>query len=218
MNGLREGHAPDGASLRLIWADPASLTENPAQWRIHLERQRAALEGVLAEVGWAGAALYNEATGHLVDGHLRRSLAVAAGDAIPVLVGRWTEEQERLLLATFDPIGAMAERDDGLLTDLLEQIRSADPDAGAIVDEVLGLLGIEQGATAFFDGAGDADAVKAPNLDVLLRGFHFALPPELAVEADAALASALGAVTDDCDSRLTRMSLAFLEICRGYVR
>jgi hypothetical protein len=79
--------------LRLEWLSPAELAENPANWRRHPEGQRAALEGILDEVGWAGACLYNERTRRLVDGHLRRKVGKARGDdKIPVLIGNWTEE------------------------------------------------------------------------------------------------------------------------------
>ncbi len=111
-------------NLRLEWIDPLSLSPNPLNWRRHPSAQRAALEDVLAQVGWAGVLLYNEQTGHLIDGHLRQEIALDKGDgSVPVLVGNWTEEQERLILATLDPIAAMAEKNGKPLTELLEAIR-----------------------------------------------------------------------------------------------
>src|SRR3990172_1303597 len=87
--------------LRLEWRRASELTENPQNWRRHPRQQTVALETALREVGWAGALLYNEVTGRLIDGHLRREVA---GDAeVPVLIGSWTEEQERLILASLDP-------------------------------------------------------------------------------------------------------------------
>jgi len=53
--------------LRLEWRTPKELDDNPANWRTHPENQAAGLDGLLSEVGWAGAALYNEKTGRLVD-------------------------------------------------------------------------------------------------------------------------------------------------------
>src|SRR5262245_38800219 len=98
---------PD-APLRLEWADPATLAEHPKNWRRHPDAQLGALSDVLAEVGWAGALLYNERTGRLIDGHARRKVAQAQGaDRVPVLVGSWDEETEAKILATLDPVGAM---------------------------------------------------------------------------------------------------------------
>lgn len=58
--------------LRRIRAD--QLRPNPRNWRSHPQRQRDALRGVLAEIGYADALLARElADGslELVDGHLR---------------------------------------------------------------------------------------------------------------------------------------------------
>ncbi len=53
---------------------------------------------MLNEVGWAGALLYNETTGRFIDGHARKK--VSKGKKVPVLIGKWTEEQERKILLT----------------------------------------------------------------------------------------------------------------------
>ena len=103
--------APD-APLRLEWRSPAELAENPRNWRRHPESQIAALQGIIAEVGWAGACLFNERTGRLIDGHARKKVALDQGaDRVPVLVGDWSEEDEAKILATLDPLAAMAEGD-----------------------------------------------------------------------------------------------------------
>ena len=104
--------------LRLEWLTAKELADNPANWRRHPSAQSNALEGVMAEVGWAGALLYNEATGRLIDGHLRKK--VSKGQKMPVLIGSWTEEQERKILLTLDPIAAMADRDQDQLLSLLQ--------------------------------------------------------------------------------------------------
>ncbi len=111
--------------LRLEYRSPAELAENPANWRRHPESQLAALTDVIAEVGWAGVCLFNEATGRLLDGHARKKVAVDQGVAeVPVLIGSWTEAQERLILATFDPISAQAEADPEKLAALLAGIET----------------------------------------------------------------------------------------------
>ena len=53
----------------------------------------------------------NTRTSHIVDGHQRVTSAIAKGETVPVLYVDLTEAEERVILATFDPIGALAERD-----------------------------------------------------------------------------------------------------------
>lgn len=126
--------------LRLKWRDPAELEENPANWRRHPKAQLAALQDVLAEVGWAGALLYNEATGRLIDGHARKKLA--PNGKVPVLVGSWTEEQERKILATLDPIGEMAVAHEAQVEALLATVRSDSDAIQALLDSVREQAGI----------------------------------------------------------------------------
>jgi hypothetical protein len=99
------------------------LAEHPRNWRTHPDTQRAALADIIADVGWSGACLYNERTGHLLDGHLRRNLGTAQGtDKIPVLIGNWSKEQELRILATLDPIRALAQVDSAKLASLLHDV------------------------------------------------------------------------------------------------
>lgn len=112
-------------SLRLEWRSPAELAENPRNWRTHPEDQIAALTDVIGEVGWAGACLFNERTGRLIDGHARRKVAIEQGtERVPVLVGDWSEEQEATILASLDPLAAMAEADAGKLDALLAEVNT----------------------------------------------------------------------------------------------
>ena len=112
-------------SLRLEWIDPAELQANPLNWRHHPNEQAESLEAAIREVGWAGALLYNERTRHLIDGHLRQERFKGKGK-VPVLVGSWDEAQEKLILATLDPIAAMARGDSEQLDALLRQVDTDD--------------------------------------------------------------------------------------------
>jgi hypothetical protein len=107
--------------LRLEYRDATELADNPANWRKHPAKQIDALRDVIEEVGWAGAALLNEKTGHLIDGHLRKKIGKGK---IPVLIGSWSQEQERKILATLDPLAAMAEADKDRLESLLKSIQT----------------------------------------------------------------------------------------------
>jgi len=108
-------------SLRLEWIDPKDLKDNPENWRTHPSEQTTALKDVIDQVGWAGALLYNETTGHIIDGHARKK--VSSGP-VPVLIGSWTPEQERLILATLDPLAAMATADNQALGELLAGVET----------------------------------------------------------------------------------------------
>ncbi len=119
--------APAGYArpLRLEWVTPDSVAENPRNWRRHPDLQKEALGASLDECGWAGALLYNEASCRLIDGHARREQALRKGiPAVPVLVGSWTPAQEAKILATFDPIGALAETDAAQLDALLKDVET----------------------------------------------------------------------------------------------
>jgi len=135
---MLEDQVVDQPKLRLEWVDPKSLTPNPKNWRRHPKAQREALSSVLGQVGWAGALLYNETTNRLIDGHLRQEV-VPEGELVPVLIGSWTPEQEALILATLDPLAAMAEADASKVRELLEGLGEQD----AAVQEILNELKAE---------------------------------------------------------------------------
>jgi hypothetical protein len=111
--------------LRLEWIEAGSLTENPLNWRRHSQEQLQSLRELLddPEVGWAGACLYNERTGRLVDGHARREV-VDPKTPVPVLVGNWIPEAEAKILATLDPVGAMATGDVAAYEALIAQVQA----------------------------------------------------------------------------------------------
>jgi hypothetical protein len=147
-------------SLRLEWRSPAELDENPLNWRKHPATQMAALTDVLAEVGWAGACLYNERTGRLIDGHARRKIALAKGcKKVPVLIGSWDEATEAKILATLDPIGTLAEADAAKLEALLGEVSTS----SAALQQLLDTLACDCGiAPAVAEGLTDPDAVPQP--------------------------------------------------------
>src|SRR5580704_14038217 len=123
---------------------PASqLKPSPKNWRSHPREQADALRGVLAEIGFAGAALARELEDgslELIDGHLR---AETTGDQpIPVLVLDVTEEEAGKLLATFDPIGAMATADAEKLEALLAEVSSSNDAVNALLASVAQDAGI----------------------------------------------------------------------------
>lgn len=102
---------------------PDQLLANPANWRTHPGPQRDALRGSLTEVGWVQQIMVNRRTGFVVDGHARVEEALSRGEpTVPVLYVDLSPEEEALVIATLDPIGAMADRDDARLRALLAEI------------------------------------------------------------------------------------------------
>lgn len=102
---------------------PDQLMANPRNWRIHPKAQQDALAGALDQVGWVQRVIVNRQTGHLVDGHLRVELALSRGEpTVPVEYVDLTPEEEGLVLASLDPIAAMAGQDDEKLRQLIAEV------------------------------------------------------------------------------------------------
>jgi hypothetical protein len=99
------------------------LIPNPKNWRRHPKAQVEALRGLLTEIGYADALLVRElADGKLmlIDGHLR---AATTPDAlVPVLVVDVSAAEADMLLATLDPLAAMAESDSERIKELLATV------------------------------------------------------------------------------------------------
>lgn len=117
----------NGWQSRIIGYDqkPASqFLANAKNWRLHPKHQQDALEGVLDEVGWVQNVIENVRTGNLIDGHLRISLALRKGDdtPIPVTLVDLDEAEEAKVLATLDPIAALATADSATLDELLREV------------------------------------------------------------------------------------------------
>jgi hypothetical protein len=132
---------PQGWRDRIVGLErvaPDQLLANPANWRTHPGMQRDALRGALSDVGWVDAIMVNVTTGHVVDGHARIEEALTNGEpTVPVLYVELTENEERLVLATFDPIGAMAETDGERLQQLLDETRlSDDSDLASLLEQL----------------------------------------------------------------------------------
>ncbi|MFN0135533.1 MAG: hypothetical protein ACKVS9_05375, partial [Phycisphaerae bacterium] len=123
--------------LRLEWVEAGSLTPNPQNWRRHPEQQMSALKGLIddQEVGWAGALLFNERTGRLIDGHARQKV-VDAKTPVPVLIGSWSEEAEKKILLTLDPIAGMAVADIKQLESLLQDVDLGDDFFAGLRDQL----------------------------------------------------------------------------------
>ena len=116
---------------------------NPSNWRIHPKAQQEALEGVLSQVGWVQDVIINKHTGNLIDGHLRCQVAARNNEkTIPVVYVDLSAEEENLILASLDPIAAMAATDKTKLDDLLQNIQSDDERIQNLIAEIGAIEGI----------------------------------------------------------------------------
>ena len=119
---------------------------NPRNWRVHPLNQQNALKGVLDEVGYVQSVIVNKRTGNLIDGHLRCQLSAREGNkTIPVVYVDLSEEEEALVLATLDPIAAMAATDREKLNDLFESINSDNENVLNLLDEIANKEGLDYG-------------------------------------------------------------------------
>lgn len=106
--------------------DPRTLTPNVENWRKHPDYQKANVDETLQAIGWIQDIIVNETTGNLIDGHLRLSLALSHKQAsVPVKYVSLSREEERLALATFDPLGAMAQTDNAKFAQLQKKLGKA---------------------------------------------------------------------------------------------
>ena len=119
---------------------------NPRNWRVHPLYQQDALKGVLEEVGWIQQVIINKQTGHLIDGHLRCQLAAREGqETVPVLYVDVTEDEEKLLIATIDPIAGMAATDKEMLEELFNEIKTDNERVEELIKEIKNREGILDG-------------------------------------------------------------------------
>jgi DNA modification methylase len=113
------------------------LRPHPKNWRKHPEDQQNALRGILAEVGFVDALMVRELPDgglQIVDGHLR---AETTPDAeVPVLVVDLDEAEADKVLATFDPLAAMAEPDEAQLEALLKGISTDSEALAKLLDQL----------------------------------------------------------------------------------
>jgi hypothetical protein len=141
------------------------LVPCPWNWREHPIEQREALQAVLAEVGYAGAALARELENGqlmLIDGHLRAELDL--NQVIPVLVLDVTEEEAKKLIATFDAVGALAVTNEDAQRRLLNDLDAQEAGLRKLIADMLNELGPEESPDG--KGAGDGQPDGPPDMEL----------------------------------------------------
>lgn len=118
-------------------ADPKTLAKNALNWRKHPASQLQAMRAVLNNLGWIQDVIVNHRSAvswgaernqaSLIDGHLRVEIAIADKEkTVPVKYVDLEPEEERLALASFDPLSAMAATDGAKLNEVLAGIEVED--------------------------------------------------------------------------------------------
>lgn len=135
------------------------LIPSPRNWRRHPDAQRQALATMLERIGYVDAVLVRDTPDGLmlIDGHLRADLDPDA--MLPALVLDLDEDEANQVLASLDPLAAMAEADTAMLAGLLEVVPEIPIDMTA-------LYGLE---TLHAPPPGEADAEVAVPADPVTR-------------------------------------------------
>lgn len=174
-------------------------------WRVHSERQRAAMRRELGITGHVGAVLTFEYEGQLmlIDGHMRQDLDPEA--RLPVLVTDLTPEEAKHVLATFDPLGGLAETDAVALGALVAGDdafdRAAFQELDAVINEGQAVLDTLAGQLAGGGGSStDGMGHLPPHVKVVV------LVPDLEVVEAALYATGL-----------TNRGEALVTICKAYL-
>ena len=111
----------------------SDLIPNPLNWRRHPEHQRSVLTGVMDQIGDVDYLKVVEVDGELmlIDGHLRAD--IAGDEDVDVVVLDLDEDEQKMILATFDPIGALAQAEEQPVRSLLSSIEFPEGSLGVLL-------------------------------------------------------------------------------------
>jgi hypothetical protein len=179
-----EGVAPAGQFLA-----------NPANWRKHPIGQTLALKGSLDEVGWVRRVLVNKRSSSkwgpdqgvetLLDGHDRVELALQQGEDTPVPYEYVDLDpgEEAFVLATLDPIGAMARSDSQKLDELLRQVKTESIPIQEMLAKVAEEAGLYSGKVRGEEGEYDISPELHERQDYLVLYFDNEFDWQVACQA-----------------------------------
>jgi hypothetical protein len=122
--------------MRLEMRDPRKLDPHPDNYRRHPARQRHALKEGLNTLGWLVPPIFNETSGKLLDGHLRREEAIEQNEPqIPVIVIALPLELEPAALLAIDKIRGMATIDEEFENKLMLLTMQIDRDMAELLSD-----------------------------------------------------------------------------------
>ncbi len=114
----------------------SSLIDHPSNWRTHPTRQRAALEGAVADLGQVQAVTVRRTPAglQLVDGHLRKS--VWGDQEITVNVVDLDDAETDKALLSLDPIAGLATRNNEELAKLLASVETEQAGLAKLLEQM----------------------------------------------------------------------------------
>ena len=117
---------------------PDQILAHPLNPRVHSSRQRETVSALVGEVGVVEPIIINQRSGFLVNGHLRAQLALSQDDPSPLAVTYidCDEAEERFILATYDPVGALATTNRTKMAELVAQATTENADILAFLGRV----------------------------------------------------------------------------------
>lgn len=164
------------------------LRPNPRNYRTHPPEQRAAMEAVLEEIGYTDELKVVRERGGgymIIDGHMRSELDPEA--LVPVAVLDLKPEEADKMLASFDVITSMAERDDAGWAALLASLEANSEEFNDLLSSWRNEEGIGSPGTK---GLTDPDALppevptRAKRGDLWIMGPHRVLCGDSAIVGD----------------------------------
>ena len=151
--------------VEFIRVKASELKPHPQNLRRHGDAQRAAMQGMLDSIGYAGACIaVKRDDGYvLLDGHLRT--ATTPDTLVPVLVVDLDDDESLAMLAGHDKIGEMAEWDYASVIELTGKLKEDGvelADLGWSDQELFTLMGM----TPDDGGENDGDIADVTPVDV----------------------------------------------------
>lgn len=141
---------------------PDQLLAHPLNWSIHTATQQDVVSGILSEVGYVDEVTVNRRTGFIVDGHLRVTLALRAGqESIPVKYVDLDEAEEALVLATLDTSTGLKGIDSHQLAEVLSAAATESVPVQQFLDD-LAQEAIAIGTAALDSGEGSGGRLPGP--------------------------------------------------------
>lgn len=126
---------------RIVGSGEKSAREfnfHPDNWKGHPQTQRDALNAILSQIGWVQGVIENKRTGNLIDGHARveEALQHGAHTPVPFVEVDLSPEEERLILALYDPLGSLAQTNAEAFLNLTETL---DIESASLLDAIAAL-------------------------------------------------------------------------------
>jgi len=129
--------------------------------RRHPGKQREALRGSLNAVGWVAPVIVSAQTGKILDGHARveEALSQDENSLVPFVEVNVSEQEERTILATFDPITGLATYEREALDALLREVETGE----VALQQMLSELAEKEGL--YLDAASVEPSDAEPQID-----------------------------------------------------